>query len=92
MAGKKFRRQHPVGPFIVDFYCAEAHLVVEVDGGQHFEVEGRYRDAARTRYLERHGLRVLRFTNLDVVLETESVLEVILRAVVGVSSEGFPSP
>jgi very-short-patch-repair endonuclease len=78
--GYKFRRQHPVGPYILDFYCPQAGLVIEVDGGQHFEPALATRDAARTRYLERTGLRVLRFTNLEVLQQTDAVLSVILEA------------
>jgi very-short-patch-repair endonuclease len=91
-AGRKFRRQHPVGPYIVDFYCADARLVVEVDGGQHFEPDVARVDAYWTQYLEHRGLRVLRFTNLEVLTQTEAVLEVVLRAVEGGSGVGSPSP
>jgi len=79
-SGEGFRRQHPFGPYILDFYCAKARLVVEVDGGQHLESETLSRDAERSRYLERHGLRVLRFNNLETMLETYAVLNVILEA------------
>ncbi len=78
--GFKFRRQHPVGPYIVDFYCATAHLVIEVDGGQHFEPDGLQKDAARTRDIQARGLKVIRFTNTEVLHETDSVLSVILEA------------
>ena len=75
--GFKFRRQHPFGTYILDFYCAQAGLAVEIDGGQHFrEGQERY-DAPRTEYLHERGVRVLRFTNRQVLLETEGVLEVI---------------
>ena len=90
MAGFKFRRQHPIGPYIVDFYCAAARLVVEVDGGQHFEPEGRRQDDERTRYLRRCGLRVLRFSNIEVLTQTESVLEVTLKAVEVAPGVGAP--
>ena len=59
----RFRRQHPLGSFILDFYCAEQKLVVEVDGGQHYFDQEAEKDAARTAYAEGMGLRVLRFTN-----------------------------
>ncbi|MEF3082072.1 DUF559 domain-containing protein [Luteimonas sp. SMYT11W] len=75
--GAKFRRQQPVGPFIVDFLSLEAAVIVEVDGSQHQEAV----DAGRTRFLERRGFRVLRFWNHDVLVRTESVLEVILASV-----------
>jgi very-short-patch-repair endonuclease len=86
MNGLKFRRQHPFGPYILDFYCAEARLAVELDGGQHFEASGTAYDGRRTEYLEVQGVRVLRFTNIEALRETDAVLEVILRAV------GRPSP
>jgi very-short-patch-repair endonuclease len=78
MTGCKFRRQHPVGPFIVDFVCLERNLIVEVDGGQHAtQVD---EDESRTTYLGSQGYRVLRFWNNEVLTEVENVLEVIYRA------------
>jgi very-short-patch-repair endonuclease len=77
LAGKKFRRQHAIPPYVVDFYCHEARLVIEVDGGQH--AEARRRDEARTAFLEGKGLRVIRFWNNDVLQSTETVLEVVWR-------------
>ena len=71
-AGRKFRRQVPVGPYIVDFICLREGLVIEVDGGQH--AERVHEDARRTTYLESHGLRVLRFWNNDVLGNMEGVL------------------
>ena len=77
LEGLKFRRQHPMPPYIVDFYCESMKLVVELDGGQHTaEV-----DASRTRYLESQGLMVLRFWDNQVLTELEGVIEVILRYV-----------
>ena len=73
--GLKFRRQHPLGRCIADFYCAEARLIVEVDGGIH-EVQ-RDHDADRTAYLEALGHRVIRFRNEDVLAHVEDVLAVI---------------
>lgn len=73
--GYKFRRQHPIGRFIVDFYCHQARLVVEVDGASHaFEEEY---DAARTAWLEAQGLRVIRFHNRTVMENLEGVLQMI---------------
>jgi very-short-patch-repair endonuclease len=77
LAGFKFRRQHPIGRFVVDFVCTEHHRIVEADGGQHAESEA---DAERATWLERHGWRVLRFWNNDILANTESVLETILEA------------
>jgi very-short-patch-repair endonuclease len=79
LAGLKFRRQHPVGNFILDFYCAAHKLVVEVDGGIH-ETQIEY-DAARTTELESHGYKILRFTNEVVLHQLETVLAEILQAV-----------
>lgn len=63
--------------FIVDFYCAKAHLVIELDGGQHFEPEHQQKDAARDNALEARSLCVLRFDNRQVLMEMESVMAVI---------------
>jgi very-short-patch-repair endonuclease len=75
LAGFRFRRQHPLGPYVVDFFCAEAKLVVEVDGGQHAD-----ENDARTRWIEAQGYRVIRFWNNDVLGNTEGVLLMILAA------------
>jgi very-short-patch-repair endonuclease len=80
LGGYKFRRQHPFAPYILDFYCPQMKLMVEVDGGQHFEDEGMVRDARRTSYLESRGLRVLRFTNLEALTQTDAVLSTIYEA------------
>jgi len=77
--GWQFYRQKPLGPYIVDFYCAAAHLVVELDGSQHFEPDHQQADQQRDAYLQSLGLRVVRFDNRQVLLETEAVLEVIRR-------------
>jgi very-short-patch-repair endonuclease len=76
----KIRRQHGFGPYVVDFYVASARLVIELDGGQHYEPEAQITDARRTAWLEARGLRVLRFTNREVTTELESVLSVIAAA------------
>jgi very-short-patch-repair endonuclease len=80
--GYKFRRQHEFGGYVLDFYCASARLAVELDGGQHLTDEGLARDAERTRFLERNGLCVLRFTNTEVMQELDAVLEAILAALI----------
>jgi very-short-patch-repair endonuclease len=74
IGGMKFRRQVPVGPYIADFLCAEAALIVEIDGGQH----GNERDAGRDARLQDMGYRVLRFWNADVLLNVTAVTETIL--------------
>ena len=76
--GLKFRRQRPVGQFIVDFVCLERHLVIELDGGQHSgQVD---HDSIRTSWLESQGFRVLRFWNNQVFDDIEPVKEVILSS------------
>ena len=78
LAGLKFRRQHPVGRFIVDFYCDEHRLAVELDGQSHNDRAAH--DAARSAWLEQQGVRVLRFHNDDVLEDVEPVLAAIAKA------------
>ncbi len=77
LGGHRFRRQVPVGPYIADFACLAARLVVEVDGGQH---AGAHHDRRRDEYLRAQGFRVLRFWNHDVLGNPEAVCEVVLAA------------
>ena len=77
----RFRRQYVIGNYIIDFYCHQAKLVVELDGSQHCEPEEIRKDRVRTAYLESLGLQVLRFSNLDVIRKFRSVCEVIDAAV-----------
>ena len=79
VSGYKFRRQAPIGPYIVDFLCLEIRLVIEVDGGQHSE-QANY-DARRTAWLESEGFKVIRFWNNEVLEETDSVRDAIWMAV-----------
>jgi very-short-patch-repair endonuclease len=79
--GFRFRRQQPIGPYIVDFFCPEAALVLEVDGGQHALIEAS--DEARTQWLQTRGYRVLRFWNNEVLANTEGVLLTIQFALRG---------
>ncbi|HES77271.1 MAG TPA: endonuclease domain-containing protein, partial [bacterium] len=74
----KFRRQYPIGLYILDFYCAKNVLAIELDGGQHSEQQTY--DAKRDQYLSSRGLRVLRFWNNQVLQETEAVLTAIWNA------------
>ena len=76
LSGYKFRRQVPIGPYIVDFVCPVAKLVVELDGGQHQEQTAA--DHERTQWLESEGYRVLRVWNRDVLGNTSGVLEAVL--------------
>lgn len=75
--GRKFRRQHPLDPYVLDFYCAELHLAVELDGGQHNSAEGKQHDAARERFLKSRGIETLRFTNHEMLKYADSVMNVI---------------
>ena len=79
LSGWKFKRQAPINRFVVDFFCADAKLIVELDGGQHDH--HRERDAVRTRILEAMGYLVLRFWNHDVMRNMDGVLEEILSTV-----------
>jgi len=74
----QFYRQRPLGSFIADFWAPALKLVVEVDGGQHFEAEGVASDARRDGWMREQGIRVVRFDNRQVLCETEQVLEALL--------------
>lgn len=77
LKGCKFRRQHPIADFIVDFFCLECRLVVEVDGGYHTEKEQQQYDEGRTYTLEELKIKVIRFTNKEVIENTFFVLKTI---------------
>ncbi|MGA0587555.1 endonuclease domain-containing protein [Dyella sp. KRB-257] len=85
MCDQKFRRQQPIGPYIVDFVHFGARLIVEADGGQH---NGSSSDAERDAWLRSQGFSVLRFWNDDILLNIEAVLEVVLKEL----AKGAPSP
>ena len=75
--GKKFRRQHSIGPYIADFYCPECRLIVEIDGSQHYDEEAVEYDRRRTEYMAERNIRVLRFQNREVFQNLQYVLEAI---------------
>lgn len=85
--GLKFVRQYSVGPFILDFYCPEKRLAIELDGSQHLNPHIHEYDVGRTEYLSMHDIKIIRFWNTDVIKNMESVLEKILEE----SSEESPS-
>ncbi|HEX5507351.1 MAG TPA: endonuclease domain-containing protein [Pseudolabrys sp.] len=85
LQGLSFRRQTPIGSFIVDFVCHDRRLVVELDGGQHVESKS---DAERDRWLGSKGYRVLRFWNSDVLRNLAGVLEIIISS----TNEATPLP
>jgi very-short-patch-repair endonuclease len=74
----KFRRQHPISQFIADFYCHEIKLVIEVDGGIHHSEEHQEYDRMRDDHLQKFGINLLRFTNKEVLINTEKVLDSII--------------
>ncbi|WP_271069094.1 DUF559 domain-containing protein [Caulobacter sp. NIBR1757] len=83
LEGLKFRRQHAFGPYILDFYCAEARLAVEVDGAFHYEEGGPEYDAERDAYCARYGIRTLRLPARVVLKEMSVAADTILAAVAG---------
>ncbi len=91
-SGFTFRRQHPVEFYIADFYCHKLKLVFEVDGEIHSESEIRNRDESRTGELERFGIKVLRFTNSQVLYEANFIIEQINHIIKDISTSGASSP
>jgi len=87
--GIKFKRQKPIGPYIVDFVCVQHALIIEVDGGQHADSSA---DKQRDTWLQQRGWRVLRVWNNDVLVNTAAVLEVIHQAVFAVPLPSPPAP
>jgi very-short-patch-repair endonuclease len=77
--GHKFYRQYSVGNYILDFYCPEKKLAIELDGGQHDEEEQKRADAIRTAYLNERGIKVIRFWNNEVLKNIDGVGEVIIK-------------
>jgi len=89
VVGFKFRRQRPVAGYIVDFYCNSARLAIELDGGQHTEPQNIEYDRARSQRLYELGVRELRFSNIDVLRNTDAVVEAIYRALI---EDPHPNP
>jgi very-short-patch-repair endonuclease len=80
LRGIAFRRQHPVGPYVLDFYCSSARLAIEVDGGQHAAGVTKERDLRRDRWLSSKGIKMLRFWNNEVSANLDGVLQAICTA------------
>lgn len=91
LLGRKFRRQHPIGQFIADFFCDDARLIIEIDGAVHREPTQQKRDRLREEILREHGFAILRFTNDQILDHTEQVLQEIAAYVTAHSYE-HPSP
>jgi len=89
--GSHFRRQVPIGPYIADFACMAARLVIELDGSQHNTDAVRLRDQIRTHWLESEGFRVIRFWNNDLTQNMDGVLETVYAALYG-SRDAEPEP
>ncbi len=79
LKGRQFFRQRPIGSYIVDFYCPTAKLIIEVDGGQHYYGIGAEKDKIRDEFMNKLGMRVLRFSDLEVLKSTKEVLETIFE-------------
>jgi very-short-patch-repair endonuclease len=91
IAATHFRRQAPIGPYVVDFFCPAERLIIELDGGHHNDVSNAKRDRQRQRWLEKEGYRVLRFWNSDIAAGLTPVLERIYVELYG-SSEAAIVP
>jgi very-short-patch-repair endonuclease len=79
--GIKFRRQHGIGRYIADFYCPKHSLVIELDGDSHYTPEAQEYDRERDKFMHSLGLQVLRFSNLDILLNVDGVLRVIVESI-----------
>jgi very-short-patch-repair endonuclease len=77
LKGYQFYRQRIIGNYIVDFYCPKASLIIELDGGQHYEEEGIIKDKIRDDYMKRQGLKVIRFSDTDVFEDIDGLIEKI---------------
>jgi very-short-patch-repair endonuclease len=80
LVGKKFRRQASIGRYVVDFYCPEARLVIELDGARHFSITMDDDEAERTSYLEQEGLKIIRFENKEIYDHLDGAVETIKQA------------
>jgi very-short-patch-repair endonuclease len=90
--GAKFRRQHPIGPYIADFACVAAKLVIEVDGYTHWSPDELAHDAQRTKFIEGEGWRVLRVTNVDVYDNLDGVWRSIANLIPPPAASRRPPP
>ena len=88
---RKFRRQHPAEPYVLDFYCADLKLAIELDGGQHNTTEGKQHDKARVAFLRSQGIETLRFTNDEMMRDTDGVMNVIWNRTTFTPPQNSPS-
>lgn len=89
--GYKFRRQYGIGPYVVDFFCKELRLAIEVDGPEHLEDSWRYRDYERQKYIESLYIKVVRFSNDEVLQDTDWVIEQLRGVIRKIDHPPFPS-
>ena len=92
LGGFRFRRQHPFEQYVLDFYCYEAKLAVELDGSQHSQLDAITYDAERTAFLKQHGIRVIRFWNNEVFQNLDGVLQTVYDAALQRSERDIPPP
>jgi len=92
LGGFRFRRQHPFERFVLDFYCCEVKLAIELDGGQHNEPDAKAHDKERSAFLAGHGIHVLRFWNNEVFTNLEGVLEKIYGVLLERAALKSPPP
>lgn len=92
MLGYKFRRQHGIGPYVMDYYCPALRLAIEVDGDSHYTPEAQQNDARRTKYLNECNVIIMRFTNKEVLDNMEGVIEMIRDKVIEMSKDTTPNP
>ena len=90
--GCKFRRQHPIGPYIADFACISERLIIEVDGATHRTAQELEHDALRTAYLEKRGWRIVRVTNADVFENMDGVWRTVARRLPPLAASPPASP
>ncbi len=90
-SGLKFRRQHGIGPYIVDFYCPEQSLVIEVDGDSHADADQILKDRQREKYLQSLGLHVIRYINDDILKNLNGVMEDLAKRLSSGSTSPRPS-
>jgi very-short-patch-repair endonuclease len=79
LGGYRFRRQHPIDRFVLDFYCSEVKLAIELDGGQHNEPDAIVYDHERTVLLKEYGIQIVRFWNHEILSNLEGVLQIIFE-------------
>jgi very-short-patch-repair endonuclease len=86
----KFRRQYSIGQYFIDFYCPQLKLGIEVDGGQHYSLEGELHDRKRNSFLKSKGITLFRYSNHEVIKNTKNVIEDMLNRIKIINSSPYP--